>query len=228
MFRYGQFCPISKAVEVIGERWAVLVLRELLLGHTQFNQLQHALPRISPTTLTKRLAELQASGLIIRKRAPGQLGHQYQVTASARELWPVLVSVGKWGMRWARGRMRNDELDVGMLMGDVQRRIDARLLPRGLSILHFKFTDLTEYADWWVKIDGKETDLCLDDPGFEVDVYFTTDLRTLTEVWMGDLPLERARASGKLKIVGRSAYLKNLKSWLRLHSMASIRPAMRI
>ena len=124
MFRYGQFCPISKAVEVIGERWAVLVLRELLLGHTQFNQLQHALPRISPTTLTKRLAELQASGLIIRKRAPGQLGHQYQVTESARELWPVLVSLGKWGMRWARGRMRNDELDVGIGCRDEEKTLE--------------------------------------------------------------------------------------------------------
>jgi DNA-binding HxlR family transcriptional regulator len=225
MFRYGQFCPISKAVEVIGERWALLILRQLLLGDTQFNQLQHSLPRLSPTTLSKRLAELQASGLIVRKRAPGQLGHQYQLTASARDLWPVMMSVGEWGMRWARGRMRNDELDVTLLMNDVQRRIDPQLLPGGLTVLRFKFTDLKEYADWWVKIDGDEVDLCLDDPGFDVDVYFTTDLRTLTEVWMGDLPIARARASGKLKIVGRSAYLKNLKAWFRLHVLSGIRPA---
>lgn len=226
MFRYGQFCPISKAVEVIGERWALLIVRELLLGHTQFNQLQHGLPRISPTTLSKRLAELQASGLIVRKRAPGRLGYQYQATAAARELWPLLVNVGEWGMRWARGRMRDDELDVGMLMGDVQRRIDTSLLPDGLTVLRFRFTDLREYGDWWLKIEGEEIDVCLDDPGFEVDVYFTTDLRTLTEVWMGDLALDRARSSGKLKVVGRSAYLKNLRSWLRLHSLASIRPAV--
>ena len=225
MFRYGQFCPISKAVEVVGERWALLIMRELLLGRTQFNQLQHALPRISPTTLSKRLAELQAGDLIVRKRAPGQLGHRYELTAAAREFWPVLSSLGEWGMRWARGRMRNDELDVGMLMGDVQRRVDTRLLPGGLTVLRFKFTDLDEYADWWVKIDGDEADLCLEDPGFDVDVYFTTDLRTMTEVWMGDRSLAQARASGKLKIVGRNVYLKNLRSWLRLHSLASIRPA---
>ena len=225
MFRYGQFCPISKAVEVIGERWALLILRELLLGNTQFNQLQHALPRVSPTTLSKRLAELQESGLVVRKRARGQLGHQYQLTASARDLWPVMMSVGEWGMRWARGRMRNDELDVSALMNDVQRRIDPKLLPGGLTVLRFKFTDLKEYADWWVKIDDNEVDLCLDDPGFEVDVYFTTDLRTMTEVWMGDRSLAQARASEKLKIVGRSAYVKNLKSWLRLHILSAIRPA---
>lgn len=225
MFRYGQFCPIAKAVEVVGERWALLILRQLLLGNTQFNELQHALPRLSPTTLSKRLAELQETGLVVRKRAPGQANHQYQLTASARDLWPVLMSLGEWGMRWARGRMRDDELDVGLLMGDVQRRIAADLLPGGLTVLQFKFTDLAEFGDWWVKIDGDERELCLDDPGFDVDVYFTSDLRTMTEVWMGDLPLARARSSGRLKIVGRSAYLKSLKSWLPLHVLASIRPA---
>lgn len=226
MFRYGQFCPISKAVEVLGERWALLVLRELLLGNTQFNQLQRALPRVSPTTLTKRLGELQTSGLVVRKRARGRLGHEYQLTAPARDLWPVLISVGEWGMRWARGRMRDDELDIGMLMADIERRVVARLLPSGLTVLRFKFTDQREYRDWWLKIEDDQPELCLDDPGLDVDVYFTSDLRTLVEVWMGDLPLALARASGRLQIVGRSAYLKNLKAWFPLHSLAPIRPAV--
>lgn len=224
MYRYGQFCPVSKALEVLGERWALHVLRELLLGNTQFNQLQRALPRLSPTTLSKRLAELQDNGLVVRKRAPGQLGHQYQLSAAGKELYPVLVSIGEWGMRWARGRMRDDELDVSWLMADVQRRIDPQRLPAGLTVLRFKFTDLSEYGDWWVKIEGAEVDLCLEDPGFDVDVYLTTDLRTMTEVWMGDLPLARARSSGRLKIVGRSAYLRNLQGWLRLHLLGHVRP----
>jgi len=225
MFRYGQFCPISKAVEVLGERWSLLVVRELLLGRSQFNQLQRALPRISPTTLSKRLAELQAHGLVLRKRLPAQDSYEYRLTAAGRELYPVVMQVGEWGMRWMRSRMEDDELDVGVLMSDIERRLDTAKLPSGQSVLQFKFTDLGEFADWWIKVNGDHVELCLDDPGYEIDVYFTSDLRTLTEVWMGDLPLERARSSGRLKIVGRPAYLKNLPAWFRLHVLSGIRPA---
>ena len=227
MFSYGQFCPISKAMEVLGERWTVLVLRELLLGNTQFNQLQRALPRISPTTLSKRLAELQESGLIVRKRTPGQQGYEYRLTAAGRELYPVIVQLGEWGMRWARGQMSELDLDVGMLMADVQRRIDLSKLPTGQTVLRFKFTDLPKYADWWVKINEDEVDLCLEDPGHDIDVYFTADLRCMIEVWMGDTSIKDAQAKGRLKIVGSPIYMKNLQAWLRLHVMSGIRPGSR-
>jgi DNA-binding HxlR family transcriptional regulator len=225
MFRYGQFCPISKAVEVIGERWSLLVVRELALGRRQFSELQRALPRISPTTLSKRLAELQASGLVLRKRIPAQQGFEYVLTASGREVMPLVIGIGEWGMRWARGRMDDDELDVVMLMDDVERRIVRSQLPAGLSVLRFKFTDVDEFADWWIKIDDEGVELCEHDPGYDVDVYFTTDIRTMVEVWMGDVSLARARSSGKLRVVGRTAYLRNLSAWLPLHSLARIRPA---
>lgn len=225
MFRYGQFCPVAKALEVLGERWSILVVRELLLGNTQFNRLHRALPRISPTTLSKRLAELEAHELIVRKRIPGQQGFEYQLTAAGRELYPAIVQLGEWGMRWARGRMSDGELDVGMLMADIERRVDGSKLPSGQTVLRFRFTDLDEFADWWVKIDGDEVELCLDDPGYDVDVYFTSNLRTMVEVWMGDVAISQARATGRLKIVGRSAYLRNLREWFRLHMLSGIRPA---
>ncbi|HEX6363656.1 MAG TPA: winged helix-turn-helix transcriptional regulator [Albitalea sp.] len=225
MLRYGQFCPISKALEVLGERWTLLVLRELLLGGTQFGQIQRGLGRISPTTLSKRLAQLQESGLVVRKRIPGHDGHEYRLTAAGRELEPLLLGLGEWGMRWARGRMADAELDVGVLMADIQRRLDVRHLPAGRSVLRLRFTDLTRFADWWVKIDEHEVELCLDDPGDDVDVYFTCTLRTLTEVWMGDLSLHDAQRSGALKIVGAREYLKNLSAWFPLHMKAAVRPA---
>jgi hypothetical protein len=129
-------------------------------------------------------------------------------------------------MRWARGQMADAELDVGILMADIQRRIDRSFLPSGRTVLQFKFTDLKKFADWWVKIDGDETELCLDDPGGDVDVYFTSSLRTLTEVWMGDVSLRDARAGGKLRIVGTRAYLNDLGRWFPLHVMAAIRPGV--
>lgn len=224
MFRYGQFCPVSKAAEVLGERWSLLVLRELLLGRTQFNQLQRALPKISPTTLSKRLSDLQKHGLVVRKRAPRQQAHEYRLTPAGRELYPLMMQLAQWGMRWVRSRMRDDELDVSALMCDVQRRLDPGKLPGGQTVLQFEFTDIDEYADWWVIVSDDDVDLCLEDTGYEVDVLFTSDLRTLTEVWMGDLPLKRALASRKLKVNAAATYLRNLHAWFPLHALSATRP----
>ena len=152
----------------------------------------------------------------------------YRLTAAARELYPVIVQLGEWGMRWARGQMSELDLDVGMLMEDVQRRIDPSKLPTGQTVLRFKFTDLPKYADWWVKIDDDEMDLCLEDPGHDIDVYFTSDLRTMIEVWMGDISIKDAELQSRLKIVAPPTYRKNLQAWLPLHGMAGIRPARQV
>lgn len=220
MFRYGQFCPIAKALELLGERWTLLVVRELLTGSTQFSQLLRGLPKISPTTLSKRLAELQDGGLVVRRRIPGHEGHEYRLTAAGRELQPLIATMAEWGMRWARDQMADDELDVGALMADIERRLVPAALPGGRTVLHFRFTDLERFGAWWVRIEDGEVELCLHDPGDEVDVYFTSTLRTLTEVWMGDVPLAEARRLGALKIVGREAWLHNLTAWFPLHVLA--------
>ena len=104
MAEYGQFCPIAKASDIIGERWTVLILREFMLGTTRFNDFQRGLSRISPTLLSKRLKDLETRGLIIRKRAPGQKSHEYQLTACGRELKPIIEHLAVWGMRWEIGR----------------------------------------------------------------------------------------------------------------------------
>jgi DNA-binding HxlR family transcriptional regulator len=224
MIEYSQFCPVSKTAEVLGEKWTLLIVRELVLGATRFCQIQRAIPRISPTVLNKRLAELQAQGVIVRKRIPEQRGFEYQLTESGRELYPVILQMAQWGMRWARSTMSDDELDVELLMADIQRRIDPSKLPGGRTVLKFTYTDLDNFAEWWVKISDRNVELCLDDPGDEVDVYFTTNLRTMTEVWMGDLSLKKAQADGRLKIVGPSTLLRNINSWFPLYLYADIRP----
>jgi DNA-binding HxlR family transcriptional regulator len=224
MIEYSQFCPVSKTAEVLGEKWTLLIVRELVLGATRFSQIQRAIPRISPTVLNKRLAELQAHGVIVRKRIPEQRGFEYQLTESGRELFPLILQMAQWGMRWARSNMSDDELDVEMLMADIQRRIDPSKLPGGRTMLKFNYTDLDNFAEWWVKISGDHVELCLDDPGYEVNVYFTATLRTMTEVWMGDLSLRKAQADGRLKIVGPSTLFRNINSWFPLHLYADIRP----
>jgi len=224
MIEYSQFCPVAKTAEVLGEKWTLLIVRELVLGATRFSQIQRGVPRMSPTVLNKRLAELQAHGVIVRKRIPEQKGFEYRLTESGRELYPVILQMAQWGMRWARRTMSDDELDVEVLMADIQRRLDPSKLPGGRTVLKFNYTDLKNFAAWWVKINDREVELCLVDPGAEVDVYFTTTLRTMTEVWMGDLSLKAAQADGRLKIVGPAPLLRNLQSWFPLHLYADLRP----
>ena len=109
---YGQFCPIAKALEILGERWTLLIVRELLMGSSRFNEMQRGLNLISPTILTKRLNELCNAGIVIRKKIPGQRGYEYFLTEMGRELLPVVTSIGEWGMRWARGKMDDSDLDL--------------------------------------------------------------------------------------------------------------------
>jgi DNA-binding HxlR family transcriptional regulator len=225
MLEYGQFCPVAKTAEILGEKWTLLILRELLLGATRFNQIQRAMSKISPTVLNKRLATLQQHGLIVRKRVPEQKVFEYQLTECGRELFPLVVKMAEWGMRWARSTMRDEELDVELLMTDIQRRIDPAKLPRGQTVIKFKFTDLKNYANWWIKIVDENVDLCTDNPGYDVDVFFTTELRTMTEVWMGDLSLQKAQDDRRLMVNVLSPHLRNLKSWFPLYRLANIRPA---
>lgn len=135
MLEYGQFCPVAKTAEILGEKWTLLILRELLLGATRFNQIQRAVSKILPTLLNKRLATLQQHGLIIRKRVPEQKVYEYQLTECGRELFPLVVKMAEWGMRWTRSTMRDEELDVELLMTDIQRSIDPAKLPGGETVI---------------------------------------------------------------------------------------------
>lgn len=222
--RYRQFCPISKAAEVLGERWTLLIIRELLLGTTRFSGLQRALSQISPSLLTKRLNELQDSGLVIRKSLPEQRRMEYHPTPAGRELLPIVIGLGEWVMKWARGQMSDDELDVELLMFDLSRRIDTTQLPGGRTIVEFDFLGLEKFPRWWVVLENGERELCLVKPAPDVDLQIRSDLRTLTEIWAGDTDLRTAKGDGRLQLSGSPLLIRTLRSWLRIGMFAHVRP----
>jgi len=225
---YGQFCPISKALEVLGERWTILIVRELLMGATRFNELQRGLSLISPTILTKRLNDLADSGIVLRKKIPGQRGYEYFLTEMGKQLLPVVKSIGDWGMRWARGRMDDSDLDIELLMLYLQRSIKPEKLPGKETVIRFKFTDVDKYNEWWLVASENKVDVCVRDPGKDVDVYFTTDLRTMIKLWMGDISYKSAINEDILKLVGPSALTRDVASWLAPSIYAGIPPATEI
>lgn len=213
MAGYGQFCPVAKATEIVGEKWTLLVLRELLLGTTRFNDFQRAMSRMSPTLLAKRLRHLEEVGIIIRKKLSGQRGYEYRLTAAGKELAPLIEILAVWGMRWARSQLTDDELDVEFLMQEVQRRLQTEYLPDGQTVICIVFDELTKHKTWWLLVDDDVVDLCTEDPGKEVDLYVSSSVRTVVNVWEGDLEMRTALRNGSIKAHGLRHLVRTLPDW---------------
>jgi DNA-binding HxlR family transcriptional regulator len=226
MPEYGQFCPVAKASDIIGERWTVLILRELLLGTTRYNDFLRGLSRISPTVLSKRLKMLEGKGLVTRKRQPGAKSHEYHLTASGRELEPLIEHLAAWGMRWARGQMTDAELDVEFLMWDLQRRLQTEMLPNGETVLCFEFEELEKFGTWWLVACNGEVDLCSEDPGKVVDLYISSTVRNLATVWRGDIPIKKALRDRLVRVHGNTHLARTLPDWLGICLYADISPAV--
>ena len=222
---YGQFCPVAMAAEVLGARWTLLLLRELVVGSTRFNELRRGLPRMSPALLSKRLKELEVAKVVRRVPVKGESGtFEYQLTEAGRELKPVIEAIGCWGQRWVDLEASLQNLDPELLMWDMRRNIDPRPMPRKRSVIQIIFSGLpVGRRNWWIVVEpGKEVDLCSVDPGFEVDLYVSTDLRTMTEVWMGYTSIARARDQGKLFVTGSEELERASGSWLTLSAFARV------
>lgn len=216
---YGQFCPVAKAMELLDERWTLLVVRELMMGSHHFNDLRRGLPRMSPSLLSKRLHTLVRAGVVDR-REDGQRV-QYQLSRAGEELKPIVEALGSWGIRWVP-EIGDEDLDPHLLLWDIHRNIAVDSLPAGRTVLHFIFTDVpVAHRQWWIVITTEGVDVCDADPGFDVRVAIETDLRTLTLVWRGDLTWSAALRSGTLETHGEPRARRALPTWLKLSPLAS-------
>jgi len=222
MKSYGQFCAIAKALEVVGERWTPLVLRELICGSSRYNEIQRGVPRISPALLSKRLSDLERAGVIERNGETGA----YALTRAGWELKPVIEQLGVWGERWVRGQLSDEDLDPDLVMWDMHRRINLKLFPRKRTCLEFDFVDQPDSKrHYWLVGDRNGLELCINEPGYPVDLYITTDTRTMTLVWNGDLPLRRTIDDGRIELHGPMDLCRAFPKWLLLNLFASVPPA---
>jgi DNA-binding HxlR family transcriptional regulator len=220
---YGQFCPVAKGAEVFAERWTPLVLRELLCGSIHFGDLHRGVPLMSRTLLSKRLKQLESIGVVRRKSGPR--GPEYHLTEAGKEFAPIVQALGEWGQRWFRTRFGRENLDVTLLMWDMRRNVQADAFPSERISVQFDFAELpASKRHWWLVSNEDEVDLCPTDPGYEVALYVTTDLRTMTRVWMGDLPVRAAIASGEIELDGRRDLRQRFERWLGLSGFAAIPP----
>jgi DNA-binding HxlR family transcriptional regulator len=226
---YNQFCPVAMAAEILCTRWTIVLLRELVAGSTRFNELRRGVPRMSPALLSKRLKDLEVAGLIARSPVAGDPDlYRYTLTAAGKDVGHVVEAVGAWGQKWVTAQSSLGKLDPNLLMWDMRRNINPEPMPRRRSTIQVIFSDLPEARrNWWLIVEpGKEVDLCSVEPGFDVDLYVVTDLRTMTEIWMGYIPVARAKADGRLVLTGGRELDANLQSWLGLSPFARFEKAV--
>ena len=220
---YGQFCPVAMASEILGTRWTVILLRELLAGSTRFNDLRRGVPRMSPALLSKRLKELENAGIVHRVASEIERGvSEYHLTRSGRDLRPVVVAMGIWGQRWIEASEALQKLDASYFMWGMHQLLNAEALPKRRCIILFQYPDQTEgLRKWWlVVVPGAEIDVCVVDPGFDVDLYVTTDLRTITAIWMGLMTVRDATKAKKMSVTGDRQLAASMQTWLGLSPFA--------
>jgi DNA-binding HxlR family transcriptional regulator len=219
---YGQFCTVARGAEVLCERWTPLVVRELMCGSRRFNDLHRGVPRMSTSLLARRLQTLEAAG-VIRRTAVGKVW-EYSLTEAGEELRPIVTALGHWGARWIGSRLRDDELDAGLLMWDIRRSVHVDECPPRPVVVHFRLPDAREgERDWWLVVEDGAADLCRDDPGRELTLVVVASLRALTAVWSGDLTPEEALASRDVRIEGDRAAAQRLWRMLGTSAFAPTR-----
>lgn len=225
MIDYGQFCTVARGAEVLCDRWTPLVVRELLCGSTQFNEIRRGLPRISPTLLARWLRTLEDFG-VVRRTQSGR-ATSYSLTPAGEELRPIVMAMGHWGARWIGSRLTPGQLDAGFLMWDVRRFARLEEFPADRAvIIHFEFSDARPLErNWWLVVEEGTPDLCREDPGRDLTLVVRSTVRALTEVWCGDRSPDDALRSGETEVVGPQRDAEALWRWLGSSAFAPTRVA---
>lgn len=224
MYDYGEACPISKATSVLCERWTLQIVREMLLGARRFSDFQKALPKISPTLLNARLRKLADNGIIVRKRVPEQRSYEYCLTPAGKALERTLNELGRWGMRWVYDGLDDEQLDAATLVSDMAKLLDTSELPSGDTVIQISFTDVATLPRVFIIVHGEQCEVCDVNPGHEVDVYLQCKLRTLSEVFWGDIDLRVARENQSLQVQGSALLTRTLARWLPMSPFAADNP----
>ncbi|GGH41591.1 transcriptional regulator, HxlR family [Cribrihabitans marinus] len=218
---YKQFCPLAMAAEVLCTRWTMVLVRELIAGSTRFNDLRRGVPKMSPTLLSQRLKDLEAAGVVEKVAVPSERGvSEYRLTKAGRDLHDVVIAMGMWGQKWVESSLSLGNLDASLLMWDMRRNLNPDPLPNKRTVIQFVYHDQpASKRDWWLVVEPNgDVDLCWSDPGFEVDLYVTVDLRTMTAIWMG---VAKVSAEGEMfEFNGSRSIADSMQSWLGLSPFA--------
>jgi DNA-binding HxlR family transcriptional regulator len=219
MEKYQQYCPVSRAAEIVADRWTPLIVRELVLGSHRFNDIERGLPGISRSLLASRLRDLEDAGVVERlPRAHSRLT-EYHLTEAGRELKVVIEALGAWGVRWAFGDPRPEELDAGLLVWKIHQRINRELLPETRTVVEFDFTGRCGRRVWLL-LERREVSVCVTPPKFDADLIVHTDLALFYRVWLGKIAYDDAVRRHAVVVDGIPGLARQLPTWLMWSPMS--------
>lgn len=226
MKSYGQFCPVAKAAEIFCVRWTALILRDLAGGATRFSQLRRGVPLVSPSLLSRRLKDLEAEGIVERRRSPAGQSWTYHLTEAGQEFVPLVVALGTWGQRWTRRALAPHEIDLDLLLWALEGSVRPAAFGDRRTLVELQVSDQPAHKRrWWYLNENGACEFCVHDPGFGVDLYLIADLPTLIYVWRGDLALATALGDGRIEALGDAGVRAALADWLGVSVLAHVKPA---
>ena len=208
MRSYAQYCPIAKTAEIVGDRWSILILRDMLVGGHRFNDLVRGLPGISRSLLAHRLRQLEATGLV-SKTADG-----YELTPAGLDLRGVVFGMAEWGAKWAFPEPKAEDLDPDLLVWWMHGQMDQDVAPGARATVEIEFSDCN--ARYWLVIESDDVSVCLTDPGFDVDLVLRASRRILYLVWLGRMEFSHALRDGEIELSGEPGLVRDFPLWLRL------------
>ena len=209
------YCPVAKSVEVLGDRWCLLLIREMLRGVDRFNELERSVPGISRSVLVQRLRHLEREGVVDRRVGTDGRTTDYRLTDAGYELGAVVGALNDWGVRWRIPDAGPPGLDPDGLMLWVRRHVALDQLPGRRVVIGFRIRARGRRAYWLVLQPG-EVSLCPEHPGFEEDLWITAESTTLYLVFLGRIGLSAATDDGALAVDGPPSLVRALPRWFRL------------
>lgn len=219
MTAHGQFCAVARALEVLGGRWTLLIVRELLCGSRRFNDIRRGIPRISRTMLSERLRELALVGAI--ERSGGANGPEYGLTEAGRELAALVGAFGTWGQRWLPRQAEQEDIDLEPLLLDMQRRVRFGAVPKEPLVLRF---EIEGHRPRFLLLTPSEASFCTLNPGFPEPLCIKATLPALVAWWRGDSSFVEAQRRG-LAIEGPRALVRAVPDWFERYLFAHVASA---
>lgn len=211
MREHGAYCPVNMATEVLADRWTPLIVRELLLGSTRFNDLVRALPGISRTLLSQRLRHLERRGVIETWPSPSGRGSEYHLTDAGRDLEGVIDAFGRWAIEWLYDELEPWTVPPTTLMWWMHRRVNPGNFPPGRTVVEFRFRAPAETV--WLLLERGSASVCKKCPGDQADVVATSTTATFAQVFQGRRRWQDAVAAGDIEVIGPPRLARALPTW---------------
>lgn len=209
---YGRYCPVALGSEVLADRWTPLIVRELVLGNTRFNDIARCLPGISRSLLTQRLRHLERRGVVELWPSPTGRGNEYHLTPAGKDLEAVIDALGRWSVEWLFDELHPEEVDAVTLTWWMHRRVNVDELPPGRVVIEFEHTAPARQMIWMV-LDRGTPSVCVQHPGFDTDVKVTATTPALANVFQGYETWGHAVASDAIQVAGAPSVVKALPRW---------------